>query len=177
MTEEIIIAGFGGQGVLLAGKLLAIAAMREGKHVSHIPSYGAEMRGGTANCSVVISDEEIASPAIERATSVIVLNEPSLTKFEPKMAEGGTLLINSSLISKELSRADLKSIALPFTDKARELGSEKAANMAAIGRLIKEKPEICSLQGLIHALDEAVSERNKRFNPINQKVLEWGYNG
>lgn len=174
MTEEIIIAGFGGQGVLLAGKLLAIAAMREGKNVSHIPSYGAEMRGGTANCSVVISDEEIASPAIERPTSVIVLNEPSLKKFESRVVPGGVLLVNSSLINYEPARDDIEYISMPFTDMAREKGSEKSANMAAIGRLIKEKPDICSLSGLIEALDEGVSLRNRRFNPINQQVMEEG---
>lgn len=175
MTEEIIIAGFGGQGVLLAGKLLAIAAMREGKNVSHIPSYGAEMRGGTANCSVVISDEEIASPTIERPTALIVLNEPSLRKFESHVQPGGLVLVNSSLIDFEPSRQDIQYIAMPFTDIAREKGSEKAANMASIGRLIKDKPEICSLSGLIDALDEGVSQRNKRFNPINQQAIETGF--
>lgn len=175
MTEEIIIAGFGGQGVLLAGKLLAIAAMREGRMVSHIPSYGAEMRGGTANCSVVISDEEIASPTIEHPTAVIALNEPSMKKFESKIAKGGLLLLNSSLIKSRPTRTDITVISVDFTDLARDEGTERSANMAALGRLIKEHPFICSLKSLGSALAEAVSQRNQRFNLINEKVLERGY--
>jgi len=175
MTEEIIIAGFGGQGVLLAGKLLAIAAMREGRNVSHIPSYGAEMRGGTANCSVVISDEEIASPTIEHPTAVIALNEPSMKKFESRLAAGGLMLINSSLIKSRPSRTDITVIPVDFTDMARNEGTERSANMAALGRLIKEHPLICSLKSLGAALVEAVSQRNQRFNAINEKVLEMGY--
>ncbi|MDA3850259.1 MAG: 2-oxoacid:acceptor oxidoreductase family protein [Spirochaetaceae bacterium] len=167
MTEEIIVAGFGGQGVLLAGKMLAVAAMRQGKHVSHIPSYGAEMRGGTANCSVVISDEEIASPTIEHPSVLIVLNEPSLKKFEKTMAPGGLLLVNTTLIKAKAEREDIKVVYQDFTDFAREAGSDKSANMAALGCLIKEKNFICSLEALINALDEAVSQRNRRFNTIN----------
>lgn len=175
MTEEIIVAGFGGQGVLLTGKLLAIAGMREGKHVSHIPSYGAEMRGGTANCSVVISDEEIASPAIEHPSVVIVLNEPSLVKFESRVAPGGLLLLNSTLIEARPKRKDIRVVEMDFTDIARDEGAEKAANMAALGRLLKEIPGLCELESVISALDEAVSLRNRRFNPINEAVLRRGF--
>jgi len=175
MTDEIIIAGFGGQGVLLAGKLLAIAAMREGKNVSHIPSYGAEMRGGTANCSVVVSDEEIASPTIEHPTAVIALNEPSMVKFESRLAPGGLMLINSSLIKARPKRSDITVIPIDFTDIARNEGSEKSANMAALGRLVKEHSFLCSLKGLANALTEAVSKRNQKFNPINERVLLRGF--
>lgn len=175
MTEEIIVAGFGGQGVLLTGKLLAIAGMREGLQVSHIPSYGAEMRGGTANCSVVVSDKEIASPAIERPTVVIVLNEPSLVKFESRVASGGLLILNSSLITARPSRKDIRVVEMECTNIAREEGAEKSANMAALGRLLKEIPELCSLESVIKALDEAVSQRNRRFNPVNEAVLRRGY--
>ncbi len=175
MTEKIIIAGFGGQGVLLSGKLLCIAAMREGKYVSHIPSYGAEMRGGTANCQVIISDEEIASPVVFYPTTLIALNTPSLHKFEPRVTEGGVLIYNSSLIDDEPSRSDIDVVAVNANDISEEQGSSKSANMAAIGKLLSKRPEICSMDSIIAALDEAVSARNKRFNPMNEKVLKAGY--
>ncbi len=176
MHEEIIISGFGGQGVLLAGKLLCIAAMREGKHVSHIPSYGAEMRGGTANCKVIISDEEISSPVIEKPTIVIALNTPSMHKFEPRMKEKGLLLYNTSLIPVSPERKDIDVNAIKANDISEAAGSLKAANMAALGYLLKIKPEIASIKSLEEALDEAISERNKKHNPTNIKVMEAGYN-
>lgn len=175
MQEEIIISGFGGQGVLLAGKLLCIAAMREGKHVSHIPSYGAEMRGGTANCKVIISDEEISSPVIDNPTIVIALNTPSLHKFEPKMAENGLLLYNSSLIFEKPTRTDIKVESVKANDISEAAGSLRAANMAALGYLLKLKPELASMKSLEEALDEAISARNKAHNPINIKIMESGY--
>ena len=106
MREEIIFAGFGGQGIILSGTIICLAAMKEGKKVTHIPSYGAEMRGGTANCSVVISDEEIASPMVPHPSVCVVMNKPSLLKFEPRLREGGTLLYNSSLIDIEPTRTE-----------------------------------------------------------------------
>lgn len=175
MHEEIIISGFGGQGVLLAGKLLCIAAMREGKHVSHIPSYGAEMRGGTANCKVIISDEEISSPVIDHPTIVIALNTPSMHKFEPKMAQNGLLLYNSSLIPDVPKRTDIKVESVKANDISEAAGSLRAANMAALGYLLKLKPEIASMNSLKDALDEAISSRNKQHNPINIKIMESGY--
>ncbi len=175
MTQEIIFAGFGGQGVLLAGKILCIAAMREDKYVSHIPSYGAEMRGGTANCSVVISDEDIASPVIENPDICIVLNTPSLTKFEPRIKKGGTLIYNTSLIHVKPKRDDINIISIDANDISEKNGSSRAANMAALGRLIAENPELSSLDSVIAALDEAVSERNKKFNPANIAIVKEGY--
>jgi 2-oxoglutarate ferredoxin oxidoreductase subunit gamma len=175
MHEEIIISGFGGQGVLLAGKLLCIAAMREGKHVSHIPSYGAEMRGGTAHCKVIISSDEISSPVIDHPTIVIALNTPSMHKFEPKMAEGGLMLYNSSLIQDEPKRSDIKVESVKANDISEAAGSLRAANMAALGYLLKIKPEIASMDALKEALDEAISERNKKHNPVNIKIMEAGY--
>ncbi|MBN2658387.1 MAG: 2-oxoacid:acceptor oxidoreductase family protein [Spirochaetales bacterium] len=175
MHEEIIISGFGGQGVLLAGKLLCIAAMREGKHVSHIPSYGAEMRGGTAHCKVIISDEEISSPVIEHPTIVLALNAPSMHKFEPKMVEGGLMLYNSSLIQDKPSRSDIRVECVNANDISEAAGSLKAANMAALGYLLKVKPEIASMDALKEALDEAISARNKKHNPVNIKIMEAGY--
>ncbi|MBI9099556.1 MAG: 2-oxoacid:acceptor oxidoreductase family protein [Spirochaetaceae bacterium] len=175
MHEEIIISGFGGQGVLLAGKLLCIAAMREGKYVSHIPSYGAEMRGGTANCKVIISDEEISSPVIDHPTIVIALNTPSMHKFEPKMVTNGLMLFNSSLISDKPTRTDIKVKSVKANDISEAAGSLRAANMAALGYLLKVKPEIASMDALKHALDEAISERNKQHNPVNIQIMEAGY--
>lgn len=175
MHEEIIIAGFGGQGVLLTGKLLCVAAMSEGKYVSHIPSYGAEMRGGTANCQVVVASEEVASPLVNKPSIVIVLNKPSLTKFEPRLREGGLLIWNESLIDTPPSRTDIEVVSIKANHLSEAKGSTKAANMAALGKLVKTRPELSSLESIIKALDTAVSARNKKFNPTNIEVLKAGY--
>lgn len=176
MTEEIIIAGFGGQGVLLAGKLLCVAAMRQGREVSHIPSYGAEMRGGTANCSVVISDEDIASPVIERPGVVIALNGPSLAKFEDRVRPGGLLIWNSSLVKNPPTRKDLVLIPLDATALSLAEGTERGANMAAVGALLKLKPDLVGLAAVEEALDEVISARNKKHNPVNIRILHAGQN-
>lgn len=175
MTEKIIIAGFGGQGVLLAGKLLCIAAMREGKHVSHIPSYGAEMRGGTANCQVIISDEEIASPVVFAPTTVIALNAPSLYKFQEMVVKGGLLIYNSSLIEDAPERSDVEAVPVDANDISEAQGSNRSANMAAIGKLLSKRPEISSMESITAALEEAVSARNRKFNAVNEKVLKAGH--
>ena len=172
MHERIIVAGFGGQGVIMAGKLLCIAAMNENKYVSHIPSYGAEMRGGTANCSVVISSKEIGSPTVPKPTIAVVMNTPSLTKFEPKIKPGGLLIYNSSLIDQKPKRTDITVIDLKANDISEAEGSTRAANMAAIGKLIALKPEIASLESVIKALDTAISARNRKHNEVNIKVLK-----
>lgn len=137
MKQEFIIAGFGGQGVLLLGQMLAYAGMLEGKQVSWMPSYGPEMRGGTANCTVVISDEEIGSPVVSQPSCVIALNLPSLDKFEPMVKPGGLLLINSSLVDREPRRDDIKAVALPATEIASELGNIRVTNMVALGALVQ----------------------------------------
>ena len=172
MHERIIVAGFGGQGVIMAGKLLCIAAMNENKYVSHIPSYGAEMRGGTANCSVVISSKEIGSPTVPKPSIAVVMNTPSLTKFEPKIKPGGLLIYNSSLIDQKPKRTDITVIDLKANDISEAEGSTRAANMAAIGKLIALKPEIASLESVIKALDTAISARNRKHNEVNIKVLK-----
>jgi 2-oxoglutarate ferredoxin oxidoreductase subunit gamma len=174
MTEEIIISGFGGQGVLLAGKLLCVAAMRQGKHVSHIPSYGAEMRGGTANCSVVISDEDIASPVIERPGVVIALNGPSVAKFEKRLRPGGLLIWNTSLVKNPPTRKDLVLVPLEATALSLAEGTERGANMAALGALLKLKPELVDLDAVEAALDEVISARNLKHNPVNRRILHAG---
>jgi len=173
MTTEIIFAGFGGQGVILAGKILALAGMSEDKYVSHIPSYGAEMRGGTANCSVIVSDDEVASPVIEKPDVVVALNKPSMTKFEPMIKAGGLLIYNSSLIDSKPSRTDIKSIALPANEIAEKCKNARGANMVVLGCLAKVIPGMISgVKPFEYALEEAISARNKKFNPINIATIE-----
>lgn len=177
MTTEIIFAGFGGQGVILAGKILALAGMSEDKFVSHIPSYGAEMRGGTANCSVIVSDDEIASPVIERPDVVIALNKPSMTKFENQLKPNGLLIYNSSLIDIEPSRKDIRKIALPCNEICEKTNNPRGTNMVALGCLLKAVPGmISSVKPFEYALDEAISARNKKFNPINIGTIETAFN-
>ena len=176
MTTEIIFAGFGGQGVILAGKILALAGMSEDKYVSHIPSYGAEMRGGTANCSVIVSDDEVASPVIEKPDVVVALNKPSMTKFEPMIKADGLLIYNSSLIDSKPSRKDIKSIALPANEIAEKCSNARGANMVVLGCLAKVIPGMISgVKPFEYALDEAISARNKKFNPINIATIETAY--
>ena len=175
MYEGIVFAGFGGQGIILSGMILCLAAMEEGKKVSHIPSYGAEMRGGTANCHVVISDSEIASPLVPHPGLCVVMNKPSLVKFEPALVPGGLLLWNSSLIDTTPSRGDLKAIAVPANELAEAEGSAKAANMVLLGALSRLRPELASLEALIHGMEEAVSARNKKLNAVNVACLKRGF--
>ena len=129
MQTEIVIAGFGGQGVLFAGQVLAYAAMDDGKHVTWIPSYGPEMRGGTANCTVVVADEEIGSPIVRHPKAVIAMNQPSLEKYEPLVAENGTLLINSSLIDQSVGRTDLQCLFVPANEIAETIGDKRMATI------------------------------------------------
>jgi 2-oxoglutarate ferredoxin oxidoreductase subunit gamma len=175
MEEKIIFAGFGGQGVILAGKLVCIAAMNEGKHVSHIPSYGAEMRGGTANCSVVVSSEEIPSPLVFSPTICVVLNEPSLRKFEGRLVPHGMLIYNSSLITSVPKRRDILYVPIAANELAEQAGSPKTANMVAIGALLKLKSNIASLDSVKNALNEGVSKRNREINEFNIKALDLGF--
>jgi 2-oxoglutarate ferredoxin oxidoreductase subunit gamma len=175
MHEGIVFAGFGGQGIILSGMVLCLAAMEEGKQVSHIPSYGAEMRGGTANCSVVVSDFQIASPLVPHPDVCVVMNKPSLIKFEPALVEDGLLLWNSSLIDITPSRGDHRSVAVPANELAEAEGSARAANMVMLGALAKLRPELPSLEALIHGLGEAVSARHKQMNAINVACLKRGY--
>jgi 2-oxoglutarate ferredoxin oxidoreductase subunit gamma len=136
MRHEIIMSGFGGQGVLLMGQILTYAGMLEEKHVSWIPSYGPEMRGGTANCSVIITEGLAGSPMVEEPTAAVVLNLPSLDKFEAAVRVNGVLIVNSSLIDKAVKRQDIKVYHVPVNDIAIELGNLKMANMVALGALI-----------------------------------------
>ena len=175
MREEIIFAGFGGQGIILSGTIVCLAAMKEGKKVTHIPSYGAEMRGGTANCSVVISDQEIASPLVPHPSICVVMNKPSLIKFEPRLREGGILLYNSSLIDIEPSRGDIRRIPVPANALAEQEGSARSANMIMLGLLARLKPEVASLESIRATLDQAVSARHRNLNEINKRCLARGF--
>ena len=175
MTETIFFAGFGGQGILLAGRLVCLAAMAEGRHVSHIPSYGAEIRGGTANCSVVISDEEIASPLVPHPGVLIALNTPSLVKFGPLVLPGGLLIWNSSLCEAPAPRSGVELLAVAANALAEEAGSYKAANMVVLGALLARRPAIASPASVAEALERAVSARHRELNEVNRKALKKGY--
>jgi 2-oxoglutarate ferredoxin oxidoreductase subunit gamma len=173
--EGIFFAGFGGQGIILAGKIVCLAAMGEGKHVSHIPSYGAEVRGGTANCSVVVSDEEIASPLVPRPSICIVMNKPSLLKFQSIVRPDGLLVWNQSLIDIAPAAPCGEILAVRANELAEEAGSYKSANMVMLGALIKRRPSISSLDAVLGVLSEAVSARHQELNAINRKAVMAGY--
>jgi 2-oxoglutarate ferredoxin oxidoreductase subunit gamma len=175
MREEIIFAGFGGQGIILSGTIVCLAAMKEGKKVTHIPAYGAEMRGGTANCSIVISDREIASPLVPQPSVCVIMNKPSLIKFEPKVRAGGILLYNSSLIDIKPSRTDIETIAVAANEMAEEEGSARSANMVMLGLLARLKPEVVALESIRTTLDQAVSARHRNLNEINKRCLDRGF--
>jgi 2-oxoglutarate ferredoxin oxidoreductase subunit gamma len=158
MQNDVIRAGFGGQGILLIGKMLAYAGMREGKEVSWLPSYGPEMRGGTANCTVVISDRPVGSPVIRSPRAVVAMNLPSLDKFEPDVRPGGLLLINSSLIDRGANRDDLIVIDVPANDIAIELGNRRGANMVALGAYLGATDAV-SLDGVVEVVRETFAAK------------------
>lgn len=171
--EELILAGFGGQGLLSAGALLAHAAMTEGKEVAWIPSYGPEMRGGTANCTVIVSDELIGSPHTERPSGVVVMNLPSFEKFEPKVKAGGILVVNSSLIDPRSARTDVRVLYVPATRLAKELGHVLVAANVALGAL-NEALSLVSLDALADALAWSLPSHRHNLLPLNVKALEAG---
>lgn len=174
MTHEVIMAGFGGQGIMLIGTLMTYAGMEEKKAVSWIPSYGPEMRGGTANCTVCVSDEEIASPIVVEPTSLIVMNGPSFEKFYPLVAKGGCVIVNSSLIHHENTRDDVRVFRIPANDEAKQLGSERVANMICLGALIAAE-KIVSLETVKRVLPKVIHERHYNLLPLNEKALQRGY--
>ncbi len=171
--EDIIISGFGGQGALFAGQLLAYAALAENLQVTWIPSYGPEMRGGTANCTVIVSEEEIGAPIVRHPTAVVALNLPSLDKYEPLLKPGGLLVVNQSLAPRPVTRQDIRVITLPASDIATELGNTRMANLVALGALVKATG-IVSLDTLIAQLEEHLSERQKKWLEPNKEALRKG---
>ncbi|MGI6160581.1 MAG: 2-oxoacid:acceptor oxidoreductase family protein [Christensenellales bacterium] len=172
-THSIIIAGFGGQGVLSMGQLLAYAGMLEGKEVSWLPSYGPEMRGGTANVNVIISDEQIGSPVITSATELMALNRPSLDKFEKDVCKGGIAYVNSSLASRKLEREDITGIYMPINEMAAEIEFPRGANMIMLGSFIK-RTGVVSIDSVMQSLREVLGESKEHLLPINRKALELG---
>ena len=174
MQKEIIIAGFGGQGVLFGGQVLAMAAMDAGREVTWIPSYGPEMRGGTANCTVVIGDEEIGSPLVEHPPLAIALNLPSFDKYEELLQPGGTLVVNKSMVDREPRRKDIKVLMVPCNQIAEEVGSGKLVNMVAIGALVSALPEL-SLEALEKALTDHMPARHKDLLAKNHQALRKGF--
>lgn len=173
MLIKTIFAGFGGQGVLSMGLNLARAAMLEGKNVTYLPSYGAEVRGGTANCTVAVSDEEIASPVASSPDFIITMNQPSLVRFQNQIQSGGVLFINSSLIEAEISRGDIDIVRVPANSIAEKLGSPRSANMVMMGAFTK-KSSIVSVSSVIEGLKSALKDKQKLI-AINEKALMAGY--
>ncbi|WP_285907263.1 2-oxoacid:acceptor oxidoreductase family protein [Pseudodesulfovibrio pelocollis] len=171
---DAIIAGFGGQGVMLIGNLLAYAGMKDGLNVTYIPVYGPEMRGGTANCTVVLSEEDIGSPIIHRPISLIAMNRPSLDKFQPRVADNGIHIINSSLIDMELADTNrLKCYAVPCNEIADKLGNTRMANMVAIGAYV-QATGIIPLSAVIDSLENVISPHYHKLIPANTKAIQAG---
>ncbi len=172
MQREVMFAGFGGQGILLIGKILAHAAMEEGAEVAWIPSYGPEMRGGTAYCLVVISDTSIGSPIIQNPMHLVAMNRPSLEKFAPVVKPEGVVVINSSLIPVDSGRDDVDELMLPANDMAVELGSVKVANIVALGAFVG-RSKMVDFDTVEHCVKEEFAAREKLI-PLNMKALEAG---
>ena len=173
MEEKVIIAGFGGQGVLSLGQFMAHAAIHDNKEVTWLPSYGPEMRGGTSNCSVVISDEQVASPIVASPDCIIVMNKPSLLKFEEKVKSGGTIIVNSSLIDIKVKREDVKVYYVPANDLANQAGNVKTANIVALGAYIALS-KLFSKETIENVIKEQFARKPKVI-PFNIKALEMGY--
>ena len=173
--QDVIIAGFGGQGVMLIGNLLAQAGMEHGLEVSFIPVYGAEMRGGTANCTVVLDEHHIGSPLVREPMSTIILNEPSLTKFQPRLAANGVQIVNASLVAQNLLDTAKRTVYIPVNDMAHELGNVKMANMVALGAWLKATGAL-PLNVVQDALNRVVSAHYAKLISANAKALEQGYN-
>lgn len=170
MTKEFIFAGFGGQGMLLIGKFMAMACMLDGKHVSWLPSYGPEMRGGTANCSVIVSDEDVASPMVDKADAIVAMNLPSLDKFENKVRPGGVLVINSSIIERKSTRDDITVVYCDAMKIAEDVGNPKGANVAILGALMEKMP-IVSVDKMMEAIRIELGERKLRFLEGDRKSV------
>ncbi len=173
MQEEVIFAGFGGQGVLLIGQLVTYAGMIEGANVSWMPSYGPEMRGGTANCTVVVSSREVSSPLVVEPTSLIALNKPSLDKFTPWVKPGGLIIYNSSLIESLPERTDVRVLAVPANEVANEIGDIRIANMVALGAYLATTRAV-GCNTVLDAMKKVLPERRHNLIPLNRQALARG---
>ena len=175
MQTEIMIAGFGGQGVLFAGELLAHAGMNAGQHVTWFPSYGPEMRGGTANCVVIVSDEEIGSPVVRHPKAALVMNLPSMDKCEPMLIPDGVMIVNSSFVNRKIQRKDIKSVYIPASEIAEKIAERRLTNMVMLGALLAQMP-ILDIEDIKHSIEEEIPERHRRLLPANLQALSEGYN-
>ncbi len=173
MQIEIIIAGFGGQGVLFAGQLLAYAAMDKNYQVTWYPSYGPEMRGGTANCTVIISDEEIGAPVVGQPQVVMAMNRPSLDKYESVVKTGGLLIVNSSIIDRAVERKDIRVLSVPANEIAEKIGDKRMTNMVMVGALLANI-NIIDNSTIIAELNSHLPERHKKLIPSNIQALTEG---
>ncbi|MEA3375085.1 MAG: 2-oxoacid:acceptor oxidoreductase family protein [Chloroflexota bacterium] len=173
MQEEVIISGFGGQGSLFAGQLLAYAAMDQDLCITWIPSYGPEMRGGKARCTVVVSDQEIGAPLVRRPSAAIVLNIPSMEAFEPAVKPDGVLVVNKSMIPDESEREDVDVVYVPASDLATEIGNVRMANVICLGALV-EATGVVSLEAVAQALDDHLPERHRDLLDLNKEALRRG---
>ncbi|NDJ75392.1 MAG: 2-oxoacid:ferredoxin oxidoreductase subunit gamma [Chloroflexi bacterium] len=173
MHEEVIFAGFGGQGVLFAGQLLAYTALAEDKHVTWIPSYGPEMRGGTANCTVVVSDEPVGSPVTKYPSIVVAFNNPSLEKYEDEVKPDGLLVVNESLVIHQVQRDDLDLVLVPATALATELGETRMTNMILFGAMLAHRPMV-ALDTAEHVLLDKLGERKAHLHELNLMALRKG---
>ncbi|MGI6175361.1 MAG: 2-oxoacid:acceptor oxidoreductase family protein [Christensenellales bacterium] len=171
--EQIIIAGFGGQGVLSMGMLLAYSGMLEDKNVTWLPSYGPEMRGGTANCNVIVSEEEIGAPTVTQASTIICMNRPSLDKFEKNVQEGGLLLVNSSLVDIKATREDIEVVYVPANELAAQLNNEKVANMVMLGAFL-ELTKLVNPESVLDSLLKVLGESKAKLVPLNREALQKG---
>ncbi len=173
MEHRAIFAGFGGQGVLSMGMIVTNAGMLEDKQVSWLPSYGPEMRGGTANCSVIVSDEAVASPIVSTPNVAVLMTLPAKKKFEPTVEEGGMLFINSSLIKEKCERNDVRAIYVPMTEIAKDLGNYRVANMVMLGALLKTT-NIVKMESVMDSFLMVLGENKANLIPINEKALQAG---
>ena len=174
MQHKVIFAGFGGQGVMFAGKLVAQAAMMEGKQVAWLPSYGPEMRGGTANCHVTVSDASIGAPFISHADSVVAMNGLAFDKFENTVVPNGRMIVNSTIVTRKVERSDINAVYIPVTDIALEEGSGTLANMVAVGQFVKQTNAV-SLDSLIAAMRKIVPSSKADLADLNEKMIRKGY--
>ena len=174
MDSNVLIAGFGGQGVLFIGQLLANACMNEGLNVTWFPAYGAEMRGGTVNCTVCVSNEEVACAYVDKPTNVIALNGPSFERFESQVVSGGTMVVNSSLVKAEPKRKDSTYKFVPMTEIATELGNQKMANIVSLGSFIKALPFV-KKDTVISVMQEKLTGKKAAMLEGNIKALEKGF--
>ena len=174
-TVQILIAGFGGQGVLFAGKFIAYKALLEGKQLSWLPSYGPEMRGGTANCSVIVSNDPVGSPIVSNPDVLMVMNLPSLDKYENAAVKDAKIFVDSTLIERKVARTDVDTFYIPATQMANEAGISTLANMIMVGKVIRETG-VVSYDNIVDALKKVVSAKHANLLDVNLKALEMGYN-